>query len=105
MATPGAQTGSGSPQGSSIVNTTPPGGIPDNTDLILSGIFIAMFFSVGIYFHYRLFYAYDRKFIWSGLCFGFCMARIAALACRIVVVKVRGQAIMRLWTMLLTLMV
>ena len=67
----------------------PPGGIPDNTDTILSGIFIALFFSVGVYFHYRCFHAYRRKFIWSILCFGFCMARIVALAFRIVTVKVR----------------
>jgi hypothetical protein len=89
MATPGAQTGSGSPQTSGIFHSTPPGGIPDNTDLVLCSIFIAMFFSVGLYFHYRLFHAYNRKFIWSILCFGFCMARIAALAWRIVVVKVK----------------
>jgi hypothetical protein len=68
----------------------PPGGLPNKTDTILSGIFIPLFFLTGIYFHYRIYHAYSRKFIWSILCFGFCMARIAALAFRIVVVKVRG---------------
>jgi hypothetical protein len=91
MATPGSQTGSGLPQGLGAVHATPPGGIPDNTDIILSSIFILMFLLVGIYFHFRVFHAYKRKFIWSILCFGFCMARVAALAFRIVVVKVFFQ--------------
>lgn len=78
-----------SPRPTGPIMMVPPGGIPNNTDTILSGIFIGLFFLSGIYFHFRLFYAYGRKFIWSILCFGFCMARIAALAFRIVVVKVR----------------
>ncbi|PVG00643.1 hypothetical protein CPB86DRAFT_782478 [Serendipita vermifera] len=66
---------------------TPAGGIPNNTDIILSSIFIALFLFVGIYFHLRIFHAYKKKFIWSILCFGFCMARIAALSFRIVTAK------------------
>ncbi|CAG7851185.1 SubName: Full=Uncharacterized protein {ECO:0000313/EMBL:CCA75519.1} [Serendipita indica DSM 11827] len=65
----------------------PPGGIPNNTDLILSAVFIPLFLGIGLYFHFRIFHAYGKKFIWSILCFGFCMARIAALSLRIAVVK------------------
>lgn len=67
----------------------PAGGIPDNTDVVLCGIFIALFFSIGLYFHFRIFRAYGKKFVWSGLCFSYSMARIAALSLRIGVVKVR----------------
>lgn len=87
MASPGAQTGA--PQATGPFRGTPAGGIPDNTDIILSSIFIPLFFATGLYFHFRLFHAYKKKFIWSILCFGFCMARIAALTFRIVTVKVR----------------
>ena len=68
----------------------PPGGFPSQTDTILSGIFIPLFVAIGAYFHYRIYHAYNRKFIWSILCFGFCMARVTALIFRILVVKVSG---------------
>jgi len=71
----------------STIKVIPAGGIPDNTDLILGGIFIASFSGIGLYFHFRIFQAYGRKFIWSGLCFSYCIARVVALALRIAVVK------------------
>lgn len=63
------------------------GGIPDHTDVVLSGIFIALFFISGVYFHFRIFHAYGKKFIWSALCFSFSMARVAALSLRIAVAQ------------------
>ena len=65
------------------------GGIPDHTDVVLSGIFVALFFSIGVYFHFRTFQAYGKKFIWSGLCFSYSIARIVALSLRIAGVQVR----------------
>jgi hypothetical protein len=64
------------------------GGVPDHTDVVLSGIFIVLFFSIGVYFHFRTFHAYGKKFIWSGLCFSYSIARIVALSLRIAVVQV-----------------
>ncbi|KAG8830265.1 hypothetical protein FRC18_008357 [Serendipita sp. 400] len=63
------------------------GGMPNHTDTILSGVFIPLFFLVGLLFHFRTFRDYGKKFIWSGLCFSYCIARVVALALRIAVVK------------------
>ncbi|KAG8826393.1 hypothetical protein FRC18_010068, partial [Serendipita sp. 400] len=88
MASPGPPTGgAGGGGGNPFAHATPPGGIPNTTDTILASIFIPLFFAVGLYFHFRLFKAYNQKFIWSILCFGFCMARIAALSLRLATVK------------------
>lgn len=63
------------------------GGVLSSTDTVLSAIFIPIFFLIGLFFHFRIFRAYQKKFIWSGLCFSYCMARIVALALRIAIVK------------------
>jgi len=66
----------------------PAGAVPDHTDIVLSNTFIVLFLSVGIYFHYRTFDAYRRRFIWSLVCFGLCMSRVVVLALCVVAVKV-----------------
>ncbi|KAG8832166.1 hypothetical protein FRC17_001873 [Serendipita sp. 399] len=63
------------------------GGIPNNVDTILASIFIALFVLVGVIYHFRIYRDYGNKFIWSVLCFDYCIARVIALSLRIAVVK------------------
>ncbi|KAG8756268.1 hypothetical protein FRC14_003209 [Serendipita sp. 396] len=61
MASPGPPTGgAGGGGGNPFAHATPPGGIPNTTDTILASIFIPLFFAVGLYFHFRLFKAYNQ---------------------------------------------
>ncbi|PVG00644.1 hypothetical protein CPB86DRAFT_782479 [Serendipita vermifera] len=72
---------------SSHTTVSIPGGIPDNTDIVLSSIFIPIFLFIAFFLHARIFKAYGKKFIWSGLCVSYCIARVVALSLRIASIK------------------
>ncbi|KIM23918.1 hypothetical protein M408DRAFT_76728 [Serendipita vermifera MAFF 305830] len=59
------------------------GGIPDHNDVTLGGIFIVIFSIIGLGLHLRVWRTYGYQFVWSLLCFAFCVARIVALWLRI----------------------